>query len=203
MQRMRPRPRTRKGPPVSDDTPKVAAREPLKPGEGGLSRDAYEGTTQGAADSTSVIPAVRDDAPGQAQTASPAENAGKHESAASGRSATLRLSYIEPWSVTRMAFVVSVALMIVNVVAVAVAWFVLQITGVWGAFNDSITNLLSDDAGSFDIGDYLGFGRIVGITLILSALNVIFMSALATIAAQLYNLAAKILGGVRVSFSDD
>lgn len=122
--------------------------------------------------------------------------------AASGRSARLKLSHVEPWSVTKMAFVVSVALMIVSVVAVTVFWVVLQITGVWGALNDSVSNVLADDAAAFDITDFLGFGRVVGVTLLISALNVIFMTALATIAAHLYNLAAGILGGIELTFGE-
>jgi hypothetical protein len=121
----------------------------------------------------------------------------------SGRRASLRLVHIEPWSVTRLAFVVSVAMMIVAVVAVAIFWIVLNITGVWGQINDSVTSLLSDDSGTFDIRDYLGFGRLVGLTLVLSAINVILMTALATIGAHLYNLAAELLGGLDVTFSDD
>lgn len=124
------------------------------------------------------------------------------ESAPAGRSARLKLSHIEPWSVTKMAFVVSVALMLVSVVAVTVFWLVMQITGVWGSLNDSVSNVLADDASGFDVTDYLGFGRVVGLTLLVSSLNVIFMTALATIAAHLYNLAAGILGGVEVTFGE-
>ncbi|RLV57606.1 DUF3566 domain-containing protein [Aeromicrobium phragmitis] len=124
------------------------------------------------------------------------------EPAGPGR-ASLRLRYIEPWSVTRLAFVVSVALMIVGVVAVSVFWVVLQVTGVWSALNDSVANILSDDAGGFDITEYFGFGRLIGLTLVLSALNVVFMTALATIAAHLYNLAAQILGGIKLTFADE
>jgi hypothetical protein len=111
--------------------------------------------------------------------------------------------HIEPWSVTRLAFVVSVAMMIVAVVAVSIFWIVLSVTGVWGQINDSVTSLLSDDGGAFDIRDYLGFGRIFGLTLVLSAINVVLMTALATIGAHLYNLAAQLLGGLEVTFSDD
>lgn len=122
--------------------------------------------------------------------------------ASSTRSARLKLSHVEPWSVTKMAFVVSVALMVVSVVAVTVFWLVMQITGVWSALNDSVSNVLADDASGFDITDYLGFGRVVGLTLLVSSLNVIFMTALATIAAHLYNLASGILGGIEVTFGE-
>ena len=120
-----------------------------------------------------------------------------------GRRASLRLVHVEPWSVTRLAFVVSVAMMIVAVVAVSIFWLVLSVTGVWGQINDSVTSVLSDDGGTFDIKDYLGFGRLFGLTLVLSAINVVLMTALATIGAHLYNLAAQLLGGLEVTFSDD
>jgi len=116
---------------------------------------------------------------------------------------TRRLKYVEPWSVTKLAFVVSVALMIVGVVAMTVFWIVLQVTGVWGALNDSVANILSDDAQAFDVTDHLGLGRLLGLTLVLSAINVVFMTALATIAAHLYNAAATILGGINLTFSGD
>ncbi len=122
--------------------------------------------------------------------------------AATTRSAKLKVKHVEPWSVTKMAFVVSVALMIVSVVAVSVFWTVLQITGVWGALNDSVSNVLADDSAGFDVTDYLGFGRVVGLTLLVSSLNVIFMTALATIAAHLYNLAAGLLGGIELTFGE-
>ncbi len=113
-----------------------------------------------------------------------------------------KLTYVEPWSVTKMAFVVSVALMIVLVVASVVFWFVLQVTGVWDALNDSVINVLSDGSSRFDINDYVGLERITGLVLIVSAFNVIFSTALATIGAHLYNLAAAMMGGVEVTFEE-
>lgn len=251
--------------PGGGEKPSVSARQPLSRPTGGgaptggprkplsgLSKDEYTRTTTASPDATSVIPAVKDDAP-EPKTVEKTETSEKPEKKVSlkekiakkrsaksaeqepeqkqepkpekkpvpaateatavqpaatatapepGR-ALLRLRYIEPWSVTRLAFVVSVALMIVAVVAMAVFWVVLQVTGVWGALNDSVTNILSDDAGSFDVTDYFGFGRLVGLTLVLSALNVVFMTALATIGAHLYNLSASILGGLKVTFLED
>lgn len=169
------------------DEPTESAGKPLTAAD-------YARTTKSSPASTAVIPAVKD-APAEQTT--PAEDDG------SGRQASLRLNHIEPWSVTRIAFAVSVAMMIVGVVAVTIFWVVLSITGVWGQVNDSITSVLSDDSSTFDITDYLGFWRLVGLTLVLSAINVVLMTALATIAAHLYNLAAQLLGGVEVTFGED
>ena len=187
---------------VSSQTDKGGAREPLKLDLGDstendkpLTAADYARTTKSSPASTAVIPAVKDAPP----TAAPAPV----EDDGTGRQASLRLNHIEPWSVTRIAFAVSVAMMIVGVVAVTIFWIVLSITGVWGQVNDSITSVLSDDSSSFDITDYLGFWRLVGLTLVLSAINVVLMTALATIGAHLYNLAAQLLGGIEVTFAED
>jgi Transmembrane domain of unknown function (DUF3566) len=168
------------------------------------SRSDYRRTTSGSPATTAVIPAVEGEAPkkrSSAPSARPQRPASP--SPQPGRRASLRLVHVEPWSVTRLAFVVSVAMMIVAVVAVSIFWIVLNVTGVWGQINDSVTSVLSDDGGTFDIKDYLGFGRMFGLTLVLSAINVVLMTALATIGAHLYNLAAQLLGGLEVTFSDD
>jgi hypothetical protein len=168
--------------------------------------------TTGSPATTAVIPAVKGAPPSAkpaARSAKPAARSAKparppaSPAPQAGRRASLRLVHVEPWSVTRLAFVVSVAMMIVAVVAVSIFWIVLNVTGVWGQINDSVTSVLSDDSGSFDIKDYLGFGRLFGLTLVLSAINVVLMTALATIGAHLYNLAAQLLGGLEVTFSDD
>ncbi|NRQ49029.1 DUF3566 domain-containing protein [Aeromicrobium sp. YC3-14] len=161
----------------------------------------YARTTKPSPSTTAVIPAVKDKqddksgAPKVTVTPTPAGG--------SGRRASLRLTHVEPWSVTRLAFAVSVALMIVGVVAAAIFWVVLNIVGVWDQINDSLTSVLSDDSSSFDVKDYFGFGRFVGLTLVLSAINVVLMTILATIGAHLYNLAAQLMGGVEVTFSEE
>lgn len=148
----------------------------------------YADTLGNEPDSTSMFPVIRDEI--------------EPPAAAEPRSAHLRLVAVEPWTVTRVAFAISVALMIVSVVAVTIFWLVLQVTGVWGQIDDAVNAVLSNDNSSFSISEYLGFGRLVGISLILSAVNVVFMTALAAIGAHLYNAAAGLLGGIEVSFSD-
>ena len=75
--------------------------------------------------------------------------------------------------------------------------------GVWDQINESFTSVLSDDTSSFNITDYFGFWRVIGLTLVLSAVNVVIMTALATIGAHLYNLAAQLMGGVEVTFAEE
>ena len=158
----------------------------------------YEHTTKGSPASTSVIPAVKD----RPRDPAPSQPIATVE-AGSGRRASLRLTHVEPWSVTRLAFAISVAMMIVAVVAVAIFWFVLDLVGVWDQINESFTTVLSDDSSSFNVTDYFGIGRVIGLTLVLSAVNVVLMTALSTIGAHLYNLAAQLMGGVEVTLAED
>lgn len=178
--------------PTKADKPRrIEPVPPTRP----LTAADYARTTTPSPATTSVIPAVKEEP--MATEATPAP------SVASTRQASLRLNHIEPWSVARIAFAVSVAMMIVGVVAMTIFWVVLNVAGVWDQVNEAVTSVLSDDSSSFDITDYLGFGRLIGLTLVLSAINVVLMTALATIGAHLYNLAAQVLGGVEVTFSEE
>ena len=176
-----------------------------------LSKDDYSRTTTSSPASTAIIPAVKDAPSGPATEriapATPEPPTAAHASTTPNgvpeHAATVRLVRIDPWSVTRHAFVISVALMIVAVVAAGALWILLAMAGVWSSINDSMTSVLADDSGSFDVKDYLGFGRMVGGALVVSAINVVFLTALATIGAHLYNLVAAMLGGVEVTFAED
>jgi hypothetical protein len=158
----------------------------------------------GRADETAVIPVIRDDQGDRSKASATASTeATPATKGGASREARLRLVRLDPWSVVKTVFTLSVALMIVAVVAMTVLWSVLSIAGVWDQVNSTVTAVLSDDSGSFDIKDYLGFGRLVGLTLVISAINVLISTAVAAIAAHLYNLAAQLLGGVTVTLAED
>lgn len=195
----------RKTPDSTTASAKTAApqtKRPIKPAGGPTGRPLtaadYRNTTSGSPAATSVIPAVKD-RPADSKPSAPAATV----TPGSGRRASLRLTHVEPWSVTRLAFAISVAMMIVAVVAVTIFWFVLDLVGVWDQINDSFTTVLSDNSASFNVTDYFGLGRVVGLTLVLSAVNVVLATALATIGAHLYNLAAQLMGGVEVTLAED
>lgn len=144
---------------------------------------------------TSVIPVITEDTPDPRTVAA--------APAPSGRQASLKVVRVDPWSVSKVVFSLTVALMIVAVVAVTILWIVLSFAGVWDQINASVSTVLSDNSSSFDITDYLGFGRMVGLTLVISAINVVISTAVATIGAYLYNLSAQLLGGIDLTLAED
>ena len=120
------------------------------------------------------------------------------------RRARLRLVHLDPWSVMKTAFLLSIAFGIVTVVAVAVVWSVLSAAGVWDSINKTVTDVLGgDSAQNFDVKNYVGTSRVLGFTMIVAAIDVVLITAISTLAAFLYNLAAALLGGVEVTLAED
>ena len=120
------------------------------------------------------------------------------------RRARLRLTRIDPWSVMKTAFLLSVAFGIVTVVAVTIVWSVLGAAGVWDSINATVQNVLGEESATqFDVENYLGTSRVLGFTLLVSVIDVVLLTAIATLAAFLYNMAAALLGGVEVTLAEE
>ena len=120
------------------------------------------------------------------------------------RRAQLRLVQIDAWSVMKTSFLLSIALGIVLVVAVAIIWSVLGAAGVWDSINSIVQQAVGNDTGQqFDIRDYAGTSRVLGFTMIVAVIDVILITAIATLGAFLYNLSAALLGGIEVTLAED
>lgn len=121
------------------------------------------------------------------------------------RRVRLTAQRIDPWSVLKISFLVSVALGIAGVVMVALLWTVLSGMNVFSTISDFFVQVTSGEAGgpSFDLMDYLGFGRVVSLAAVLGVLNVFLLTALATLTAFLYNICAALVGGAQVTLSDE
>ena len=120
------------------------------------------------------------------------------------RKARLRLVHLDPWSVMKTSFLLSIAFGIVTVVAVAVVWSVLGAAGVWDSINQTVSDVLGgDSAQSFDVQNYVGTSRVLGFTMIVAVVDVVLITAISTLGAFLYNLAAALLGGVEVTLAED
>jgi hypothetical protein len=120
------------------------------------------------------------------------------------RRARLRMTRIDPWSVMKTAFLLSIALGIVIVVSVFMVWSVLDAADVWSSINQTVRDVLGgESATTFDIEDYLGTRRVVGFAMIVAAVDVVLLTAIATLGAFLYNMSASLLGGIEVTLAED
>ena len=116
------------------------------------------------------------------------------------RRARLRLVRVDPWSVMKTAFLLSIAFGIMCVVAVFIIWSVLGAANVFGSINDSISSVIDED---FAIEQYIGMDRVLSFTMLVAVLDVVLLTAIATLGAFLYNLAASLLGGLEVTLAED
>ncbi|EOR72869.1 hypothetical protein TM51_00365 [Thermobifida fusca TM51] len=166
-------------------------------GESPESADAAEASTSEAAQGGSDMAA-------EAVAASPSAESKTAKTAA--RKAHLTLSRIEPWSVMKFSFIISLVCFIILFVAVAVLYTGLEVLGVFDAVTELITSLTEGDEVSeeFIINPEVWFSptRILGYTALFGALNVILITALATAGAMLYNLSADLVGGIDVTLSE-
>ncbi len=136
--------------------------------------------------------------------AKPAPTPGAKPASRRTRRAQLRLVQVDAWSVMKTSFLLSIALGIVLVVAVAIIWGVLGAAGVWDSINSIVQQAVGSDNGKqFDIQEYAGTSRVLGFTMIVAVLDVILITAIATLGAFLYNLSAALLGGIEVTLAED
>lgn len=121
------------------------------------------------------------------------------------RRARLVLARVDPWSVMKLSFLLAIGLAIVTLVAVTILWSVLDSMGVFDSVGQTVESVTrsSDNAQGVDIQTYVGFGRVFSVTALLAGINIILMTALGTLAAFLYNLAASLVGGLHVTLTED
>lgn len=135
---------------------------------------------------------------GSAATPAPAASA-----PARGRRVRLTVSRVDPWSAMKMSFLLSVALGIAGVVMVSVLWTILAGMGVFDQVNGLVGQIVQDGENTFDIMDFLGFGRVVSLAIVVGVIDVILLTALATLAAFLYNVSSSLVGGLQLTLTDD
>ncbi len=120
------------------------------------------------------------------------------------RRARLRLTRLDPWSVMKTAFLLSIAIGVVTIVAVLIIWSVLGAAGVWESINATVADVVgTEQTSDFDVKNFIGLSRVLGFTILVSAVDVILLTAIATLMAFLYNMAAALLGGVEVTLAED
>jgi Transmembrane domain of unknown function (DUF3566) len=114
--------------------------------------------------------------------------------------ASMQIRRIDPWSALKVSLLLSVALFFVWMIAVAFLYLVLGGMGVWSKLNSNVGDLLTNNSGGG--GELVSAGSIFGGALLIGLVNIVLLTAMATIGAFVYNLSTDIVGGVEVTLAD-
>jgi hypothetical protein len=204
-------------PASSEDTQAIPVATPVRewsattpptaqaPGRQGPAQAAPGGTAPGSspvppgAAPTTVLPherrPQRPGAPREGRPAGTARAAGRPPGR--GRRAKLALQRVDPWSVFLFSLVASVCLGVVLLVAAAALYLVLDVLGVVSSLNGLVGEVVPGEGASAGQSVFTA-GRVLGLTAVLAAVDVVLLTALATLSALLYNLCASLTGGIEV-----
>lgn len=150
---------------------------------------------------TTVMRTSQDEASRRAGAARPAATS---RPARGGRRVKLMVSRVDPWSAMKVGFLLSVALGIAMVIMAIVLWSLLSAMGVFDSINSLASQIIGDGSGQkFDIMDFLGLGRVISLSVVVAVIDVILLTAIATLGAFLYNIVASLVGGLHLTLTDD
>jgi hypothetical protein len=118
------------------------------------------------------------------------------------RRARLNVKRIDPWSVMKFAFAVSLVLFIVVIVATAVLYLALDAMGVVKSVNDNLADLINAGGGSSGDGFSVTAKGVLGTSMVVGLINVVLFTALSTLGAFVYNVCADLVGGIEVTLAE-
>ena len=119
------------------------------------------------------------------------------------RKANLVISRVEPWSVMKFSFLISLVLWVVMFVAVALLYYALSSLGVFGALQRTLASVTSSQTSAgVDLTKWTSGTRVLGYTMLLGAVDVVLITAISTVGAVIYNLVTHLGGGIEVTLKE-
>ena len=120
------------------------------------------------------------------------------------RRARLKIANIDPWSVMKVAFLFSVALGVILLVAVALLWLLLDFMGFFSTVASTIDDVSGDEGSSgFDVEAFFSLPRVLGMATIVALVDIVMITALTTLCAYLYNISTDLVGGVELTLAEE
>jgi hypothetical protein len=118
------------------------------------------------------------------------------------RRARLFVKRVDPWSVMKFSFAVSLVLFIVGIIATSVLYFALDAMGVFDSINKALADMVGAAGSAKAAGIKITAKGVIGISALLGGVNVVLFTALATLGAFVYNVCSDLVGGIEVTHSE-
>ena len=110
----------------------------------------------------------------------------------------LKLVRIDFWSAVRTGFTITVGLGIATIVGFIALWALVSYTPLFSSLN----GVLSSVSGSGS-NIKVGLPQVLAVALGLSVFNIVFGTLLTGVSAMVYNIIARITGGIKIGFTSN
>ncbi|OBH21401.1 MULTISPECIES: DUF3566 domain-containing protein [Mycolicibacter] len=170
--------------PAGQQSAKPAGQQSAKPAQPSASEDAYGSELPDLSEPAHRRPAAR----------RPPVTAGPRGPVR----ASMQIRRIDPWSALKVSLLLSTALFFVWMIAVAVLYVLLGAMGVWSKLNSNVGDLLTNNSAA----ELVSGSSIFGGAALIGLVNVVVLTAMATLGVVIYNLSTDVVGGVEVTLAD-
>ena len=117
------------------------------------------------------------------------------------RITTLQLKRLDPWTTLKVSLIVSIVMFFVWMIAVGLLFVLFSSLDVISRINAGWATVTSADVAT-STGDLITAGKVFGIAAVIGAINIVILTALATVASFVYNAAAGMAGGIELTLGE-
>jgi Transmembrane domain of unknown function (DUF3566) len=127
----------------------------------------------------------------------------KVSKASQARRANLIIARLEPWSVMKFSFLMSLVAWVVLFVAVTLLYYALSGLGVFASLQRTLSSVTSSqDSAGVNLAAWTSASRVLGYTMLAGAVDIILITVLSTVGAMIYNLVTHLGGGIEVTLKE-
>jgi hypothetical protein len=127
----------------------------------------------------------------------------KVSKASQARRANLVIARLEPWSVMKFSFLMSLVAWVVLFVAVALLYYALSGLGVFASIQRTLSSVTSSQSSAgVNLAAWTSASRVLGYTMLAGAVDIVLITVLCTVGAMIYNLVTHLGGGIEVTLKE-
>ena len=112
----------------------------------------------------------------------------------------LKLVYIDFLSALKLSFLLGIAQAIVVILGSFLLYMVFVQTGIFDRANSVAGEVLGGQ--QFNIKDVVTVGSVLGLSSLIASINLVIITVLGAVCALIYNMSAKIVGGLSVGLTN-
>lgn len=110
----------------------------------------------------------------------------------------LKLVRIDFWSAVRTGFTITVGLGIATIVGFIALWALVSFTPLFSSLNGVLSSVTGSGSNIT-----VGLPQVLGVGFGLSVFNIVFGTLLTGVSAMVYNIIARITGGIKIGFTSN